>query len=549
MQCWIEPGQRTPFCCMRRYARLCYTLCRGHISLPRLQFTTPYGPDFTFDGKHLSVTSMTSMYHTVYRDMVNTLNQELLFGASDTFLQPLMKPDEIVDRPHKQVIGHGVLISEMHAAWNPIKFIMSNDELCKKYFSIGPDGDPIPKLGAWEEYLQSVEKFKELFYFLFHQIPGMPKRGSEEIRAKIVDMHFRCRNVMYLFNRLACIGDYSKTSRNTGNDKLTLHFFARPLENVLRRYQASVASISAWAVDQLFPPTAVDPHHHCYLLSSRGKRWTSEHLSKILQKITADHLPGGVSLNMSSLRHILPGIAQHYRISDILSPRVDDVLHSQLGHNPETGDRMYARAHQDHPRFTSAMAHRHLSFCDLWQELLGFDGEIPDEEAALQLQKSYAQGHSSTSRKTLSQVWNGPITPAVPNSDLLHPFTRMEHHVDQLTDSVKGMERNMHQLTDSVKGLERNMHQLTDSVKGLERNMHQLMELMSSVLVPGLQPLAVTSASNASLGGRQHGLEPQGPPQIPAHLVSSVSIGGGYLISLFNRVGVIGLGCSEGKGV
>jgi hypothetical protein len=179
------------------------------------------------------------------------------------------------------------------------------------------------------------------------------------------------------------------------------------------------------------------------------------------------------------------------------------------------------------------MAHRHLSFCDLWQELLGFDGEIPDEEAALQLQKSYAQGNSSTSRKTLSQVW--PVTPAVPNPDLLNPLIRMEHCVDQLTGSVKA--------------LERNMHQLTDSVKGLERNMHQLMELMSSVLVPGLQPLAVTSASNASLGGRQHGLEPQGPPQIPAHLVSRVSIGGGYLISLFNRMGVIGLGCPEDKGV
>jgi hypothetical protein len=147
---------------------------------------------------------------------------------------------------------------------------------------------------------------------------------------------------MYLFHRLACIGDYNKSSRNSGNDKLTLHFLARPLEAVLRRFQASVASISAWAIDWVLAPEDVDPHHHCYLLSSMGRRWTSERLSRILQQITAKHLPGNISLNMSSLRHILPGIAEHYRISDILSPRTDDVLHSQLGHTQETGDRMYA---------------------------------------------------------------------------------------------------------------------------------------------------------------------------------------------------------------
>ncbi|KAG2030030.1 hypothetical protein BDR03DRAFT_1017625 [Suillus americanus] len=68
MQHWIAPGERSPFCSVRRYSRMCYTICRGHISLPRLQLTDQYGPDFSFDGKLLSVTSMTKMYHTVYRD-------------------------------------------------------------------------------------------------------------------------------------------------------------------------------------------------------------------------------------------------------------------------------------------------------------------------------------------------------------------------------------------------------------------------------------------------------------------------------------------------
>ncbi|KAG1723912.1 uncharacterized protein EDB91DRAFT_1087653 [Suillus paluster] len=200
-------------------------------------------PDFTFDRKPLSITSITQMYHSVYHEMVHILEEHLLFGAGDTVLQPLKKPEEITDKPHEHIIGHGVLVSEMEVAWTPIKFIMNNEKLLKKYFSIGSTSrNPVPHKGAWEEYLEHVETFKEHFYFLFHQIPGMPKRGTEEIWAKIVDTSFCSRNIMYLFHHLACIGDYSKTSRNPSNDKLTLHFLAHPLEMVLRRYQASVTS-------------------------------------------------------------------------------------------------------------------------------------------------------------------------------------------------------------------------------------------------------------------------------------------------------------------
>lgn len=360
------------------------------------------------------------MYHSVYRDMVLILEENLLLGASDADPQPLKASEEIMDKPHEHVLGHGILVSEMQAAWNLMKFIMSNEKLLKKYFTIDSSGYLVPQRGTWEQYLEDIEVFKECFYFLFHQIPGMPKRGDEEIQAKIVDTSFRSRNLMYLFRHLACIGDYNKSSRNSGNDKLTLHFLARPLEIILRRFQASVASIGARAIDLVLPVESIDPHHHCYLLSSKGQRWTSERLSHILQRLTRKYLPGKVSLNMSSLRHILPGIAEHYRISDVLTPRTDDMLHSQLGHSQNTGDQMYARAHDDHPRLTSAMVHRTMQFCDLWQELFGFKEDIPDEDNALSLQALYAHRQSS-SKNTLSLLWtSSPIAASNPDSMLLH---------------------------------------------------------------------------------------------------------------------------------
>lgn len=420
MQKWIKPGAGTPFCSVRRYTRLCYNLCRSHISLPRLQFTAAHSPEFVFDGKRLSVISVIKMYHAVYRDMVTILHQRLLFGASDTMLQPLKNPKDIVDMPHVQVMGAGVLVSEMDACWIPMKVIMNDDTLRNKYFSQGLDGKLLPDAAAWEEYLEDIDAFKEHFYFLFHQISGMPKRGSEEIRLKLVDTSFRRRNFMYLFQRLACIGDYNKSSRNTGNDKLTLHFLPRPLEFVLRRFQASVATIGAWAVRAVLSHEE-DTHYQCYFLSSKGQRWTSPRLSSILQRLSAKHLPGNISLGMNALRHVLPGIAEHYHISEFLDNASSDILHAQLGHTAETGNRMYARGHQDHPQMTNPLVHRTMSFSDLWHELLGFKKNPPDEAEALLLQEAFTQKKES-SIKTLASAWMSQtqMTPVVLPSTASH---------------------------------------------------------------------------------------------------------------------------------
>jgi hypothetical protein len=208
-----------------------------------------------------------------------------------------------------------------------------------------------------------------------------------------------------------------------------------------------VASIGAWAIDLVLPAESIDPHHHCYLLSSKGQRWTSERLSRILQRLTSKYLPGKVSLNMSSLRHILPGIAEHYRISDVLTLRTDDVLHSQLGHSQNTGDRMYARAHDDHPRLTSTMVHRTMQFCDLWQELLGFKEDIPNEDDALSLQALYAHQQSS-SKNTLSLLWtSSPIAASNPdlmllcNRDLLEEIQNLWAALAQLTGMVSSISK------------------------------------------------------------------------------------------------------------
>ncbi|KAF8121675.1 hypothetical protein EV363DRAFT_1184616 [Boletus edulis] len=345
--------------------------------------------NFTFDGHSLSVTLFTNMYHDVYEDLSSTLQNELLLGMSEDDLGALKLSREIVDNPKEHRAGQGFLVSEMQNAWCLVRLILQSPELCNEFFSFDDNGQPVPRRSRWQRYLHNVEKFKEGLYFLLHQIPGMPKRGTEEIRTKMVDTQFRSRSLFYMFDRLACIGFYTKTGHNTGRDKTSLTFLARSLEHQLQRYYASVATIEAWATDFLVPNP--DPERHCYLLSSMGECWKPSRLTRVIQGITKEHL--GVTLNRNQLRHILPGIADHYNIAASCHgpSEMDYVMHSQMGHTTDTGNQLYSRKWDDHPELTSRFSHAAFMFCEEWQRLWGFDDAQPNRAAALARQAQYAE--------------------------------------------------------------------------------------------------------------------------------------------------------------
>jgi hypothetical protein len=134
------------------------------------------------------------------------------------------------------------------------------------------------------------------------------------------------------------------------------------------------------------------------------------------------------------------------------------------------------------------MAHQTMLFCDLWQELLGFGGDIPNEEVALSLQASYTQQRSS-SRKTLSLLWKTP--PAVAISDPLPP-----HSYQNFQDRLGSMERSLSKLNDTVSLIARALLPSTAAPQGI---------------LPGLpqQPFNSKASLNAKLPASQ-GDHPQG---------------------------------------
>jgi hypothetical protein len=198
---------------------------------------------------------------------------------------------------------------------------------------------------------------------------------------------FRQRNFMYLFGRIAIIGAHNKTSASTGSDKTTLHFLPPAFERLLYVYYHFVATHETYLIEHV-----LEIHDHgylCHFLSGNGARWTPGHETTVLKSATKT--VASPPLGKAALRQILPGVAEHYCIGVHSSTVGNSVLHSQMGHSDNLGQRLYARTADTHKQLTNQFCHDSLDFCNSWAELWGFDTKIPSLEKALMRQNTFEE--------------------------------------------------------------------------------------------------------------------------------------------------------------
>jgi hypothetical protein len=318
------------------------------------------------------------MFHNIFTEMEEII-ETLTFGLAKDFEVP-----SIIDDPHDTTPGYGFAMQEEKYRWAIMQHILDDPELRDIYFWIDGEEKHLNQ-GSNRTWLKQVARFKELFYLVIHFLCGMPKRGSEEWRLRVLNGLFRQRNIMYFFGRIGIIGGHSKTSASTGLDKPTLHFIPLPFERMFHIYYNFVAPHELYVVENIV--NDYDPGYPCYFLSSNGKRWTQGHETNVLKAATKTMT--SPPLGKAALRQILPGIAEHYCIEVNSSTVGNSILHSQMGHRNDTGQRLYARTADMHRHLTNEFCHDSLDFCKGWAELWGFDTQIPSLENALMRQKLF----------------------------------------------------------------------------------------------------------------------------------------------------------------
>ena len=332
----------------------------------------------------MDIDKYVEVIHYTYQEAKELLQQDLLFGLSDEQLGHIVFDQSKADDTSDNTPGHGILGTERDGNWTLMKHIMENKELFDQFFD---DVGGIPKLRRSRAlmFLEKIAHFRRLEYVLIHWLSGMPKRGTEAIRFKIVNLADRMRNFNFMFNHLAVVGLYNKTSANTGKDNVTLHFLPPSIATLIQRFYYFVADLERWIVGELFSPAEVSRDWPVYLFSSYGKRWTSQMLSDALQNQFNKVM--GERINLQQFRHILPGITTHYNIG---SPEgsVLSIQAHQMGHSKDSDARLYSRTTDGHHQLTNQFCHDSLDFCTRVHKLWGFYGDTPSVEESRIYRKS-----------------------------------------------------------------------------------------------------------------------------------------------------------------
>jgi hypothetical protein len=363
------------------------------VGIPRLIFKTPEGPEFKFDGKASSATQLSATFCKAYHRANDILKNKLLMGLTDEELGVSLDFSDVVDKLGDETPGYGFLRnSKIRKGMETMKAFLDHPKT-KGHFMINTGTQqrfkPVPCL----PYLKHAEEFKELIYLLIHCLAGMPKRGSEERRYKIYNILERIRNLFRMLGRLAIIGNYSKTTALSEYDRATLHFIPECIAKLIIRYFSLVAGVENIFVGEFCP--GKKDNYQCYLFSSFGKRWRKEKLTTILRRETG--------YGLAQLRHILPGLVEHYQLDAAIRLGQVSPGHRQQAHGPDVGGRIYSRTMDTHSKLTNPIIHDALYLCDRWEGLMGFSTDDPTVMSGRDMY-IYAQGAAYQQESELAKA-------------------------------------------------------------------------------------------------------------------------------------------------
>ena len=169
------------------------------IGKPRLLWYSRDGPDFQMDGVRSSVLDWTRMIGELLQRAGNILQEDLLLGLTDDVLDISADLDlsNAVDDLRCDQPGYGFLgiQADHHERLAAVMQKLMKQAAFSAYFF--HDGKKIRfHRASCHKWLLSAEKFKEIVYVIIHIAAGLPKRSTEEVRVKLVNVTGRSRNLL-----------------------------------------------------------------------------------------------------------------------------------------------------------------------------------------------------------------------------------------------------------------------------------------------------------------------------------------------------------------
>ena len=200
-----------------------------------------------------------------------------------------------------------------------------------------------------EEWLEKVDEFKGMLFFLIHATSGLPPHGTEASETLFCNTPTAKRNVHAVGRDLVIVHTYNKTTRNSGNrDRAIPRKLYRPVADLLLAYMGLVRSFEvtvANAVESNKSRMAWYGSHLWACRSVSSGKWGTKQFNCIFKNIFKA-LP--YEMTVGEWRHCSIAIVRRHILKqldgqpDIRQDVVNALAEEQMGHSPATGALSYA---------------------------------------------------------------------------------------------------------------------------------------------------------------------------------------------------------------
>ncbi|KAF8147345.1 hypothetical protein K438DRAFT_1780138 [Mycena galopus ATCC 62051] len=358
---WFDPSQISAFATVRYYQGVGWSTVKNLIGVARVLFFKRGEPDFMFDNIKCSTITWINFVHHLWRKAEEILRVELLMDLTDEQLDLGRLRTGLKDHAQELADGYGFAPRDTGTLEHIMKVLFSHRPFLAKFFRCGE----FCADALWS-FCGSANTFKQYLLMMIH-LTGAPKRLTELLLHKLYNTFGRPRNVRLMLERFFLIGDYSKTTANTGADKLTIHLLPPALELLFIRLCLVVLPLERYFLFHLEAP--VQKNAHSYLFSSLGQRWDPKKTRSLIPTLTKSFF--GKAFNVSQVRHIVRAIIVHYDLDVSHQPSRGVILARQQGNSRELGGRLYANPQNLPNTVTSARVMEVSEFSDVFHAFMG----------------------------------------------------------------------------------------------------------------------------------------------------------------------------------
>ncbi|KAI6029979.1 hypothetical protein EDC04DRAFT_2898757 [Pisolithus marmoratus] len=313
------------------FARLCSLQHRasaisfGTMALPSIWWTDMEAwSTLSFKGNHVAFTDICKIFKDVEEVLVATWENKVLKG-----LELRADYEQVVDDPSNKDVGYSFLFDPRNSCFQ--------DRACLREDKL------VWNRAALCGWLQDYAELQKLLLMRAEMLSGAPSRGTELTAMLYRNTQARdTRNLMVFGKHVTLLGQYSKMSALTCQDKLIPHALDALTGDILIQNLALACPFAEIAARICFADEEVSQLYHDHLFINFDRLFTSNDLSMVMAKYSLPRVKFAMTIN--PWQHIQTAWKRKFKcaMDDVVEMDMeDDVDALQAGHSRATENRVY----------------------------------------------------------------------------------------------------------------------------------------------------------------------------------------------------------------